>query len=87
MRRGWQLGKRGILSNPSRFGKNTHISKISNSVTHLRSYNNSAITDIAGNSVLGPNNAAPDADITVPIADITTPSTNTAVGSSMWRMF
>ena len=26
-----------------RFGKNTHISMISNSVTHLRSYTNSAI--------------------------------------------
>ena len=30
-----------------RFGKSTHISMISNSVTHLRSYTNSAI---AGNS-------------------------------------
>ena len=34
----------------SRFGKSTHISMISNSVTHLRSYTNSAIADIAGNS-------------------------------------
>ena len=34
-----------------RFGKSTHISMISNSVTHLRSYTNSAIADIAGNSV------------------------------------
>ena len=33
-----------------RFGKSTHISMISNSVTHLRSYSNSAIADIAGNS-------------------------------------
>ena len=33
-----------------RFGKSTHISMISNSVTHLRSYTNSAIADIAGNS-------------------------------------
>ena len=33
-----------------RFGKSTHISKISNSVTHLRCYTNSAIADIAGNS-------------------------------------
>ena len=31
-----------------RFGKSTHISMISNSVTHLRSYTNSAI---AGNSM------------------------------------
>ena len=35
-----------------RFGKSTRISMISNSVTHLRSYTNSAITDIAGNSAL-----------------------------------
>ena len=33
-----------------RFGKSTHISMISNSVTHLQSYNNSAIANIAGNS-------------------------------------
>ena len=33
-----------------RFGKSTHISMISNSVTHLQSYTNSAIADIAGNS-------------------------------------
>ena len=33
-----------------RFGKSTHISIISNSVTHLRSYTNSAIADIARNS-------------------------------------
>ena len=33
-----------------RFGKSTHISMISNSVTHLRSYTNSAIADIAINS-------------------------------------
>ena len=30
-----------------RFGKSTHISMISNSVTHLQSYTNSAIADIA----------------------------------------
>ena len=34
-----------------RFGKSTHISKISNSVTHLWSYTNSAI---AGNSARSP---------------------------------
>ena len=32
------------------FGKSTHISMISNSVTQLRSYANSAIADIAENS-------------------------------------
>ena len=33
-----------------RFGKSTHITMISNPVTHLRSYTNSAIADIARNS-------------------------------------
>ena len=32
--------------------KSTHISMISNSVTHLRSYTNTTITDIAKNSSL-----------------------------------
>ena len=41
---------RTILWSLDRFGKSTRISMISNSVTHLRSYTNSAITDIAGNS-------------------------------------
>ena len=36
------------------FGKSTHISMISNSVTHLQHYTNSAITDIAGNSTRAP---------------------------------
>ena len=35
----------------SRSGKNTNISMIGNSVTHLRSYTNTAIADIARNSV------------------------------------
>ena len=34
----------------SRFGKSTHISMISNSVTYLRSYTNYAIANIAENS-------------------------------------
>ena len=38
------------LAGTGRFGKSTHISMISNSVTHLRSYTNSATADIAGNS-------------------------------------
>ena len=37
-----------------RSGKSTHISMISNSVTHLRSYTNTAIVDIAGNSARAP---------------------------------
>ena len=42
----------GTLEEPrsARFGKSTHISMISNSVTHLRSYTNLAIAYIAGNS-------------------------------------
>ena len=32
-----------------RFGKSTHISMISNPVTHLQSYTNSSIIDIARN--------------------------------------
>ena len=35
---------RNIYLSEDRFGKSTHISMISNSVTHLRSYTNSAIT-------------------------------------------
>ena len=40
----------GDTASAGRFGKSTHISMISNSVTHLRSYTNSAIADITGNS-------------------------------------
>ena len=45
-----QLKEPPSLNTLDRFGKSTHISMISNSVTHLRSYTNSAIADIAGNS-------------------------------------
>ena len=38
-----------------RCGKSTHISMISNSVTHLQSYTNFAISDIAGNSARSPS--------------------------------
>ena len=38
------------ILNGTRFGKSTHISMISNSVTHLQSYANSKITDVARNS-------------------------------------
>ena len=41
------------LSSISRFGKNTHILRISNSVTHLWSYTNTAIADIIRNSLPG----------------------------------
>ena len=39
--------------------KNTRISRICNSVTHLRSYTNYAIAGITGNSALGADIAAP----------------------------
>ena len=57
-----------------RSGKNTHISRISNSVTHLRSYTKTTIDDIAGNSATGAYMAAPIADITVLSAGITAQS-------------
>ena len=47
---------------PLRSGKNTHISIINNSVTHLWSHMNSAITDIAGNSAPSVNIAMPSAE-------------------------
>ena len=47
----WTTSHMTWNNSPSlRFGKSTHISMISNSVTHLRSYTNSAIAFIAGNS-------------------------------------
>ena len=39
-----------IAALSARFGESTHISMISNSVTNLRSYTNSPIANIAGNS-------------------------------------
>ena len=47
-----------------RFGKSTHISMISNSVTHLRSYTNSAIADI-----VALNDLRAIADVAAPNAD------------------
>ena len=54
LEQGWALGNLPYCTNSTiknrgccRFGKSTHISMISNSVTHLQSYTNS---DIAGNS-------------------------------------
>ena len=57
-----------------RFGKSTHIAMISNSVTHLRSYTNSAIADIAGNSapILPVTPLDCRADISASSADIVT---------------
>ena len=47
--------------------KNTHISRISNSVTYLRSYTNSAT---GRNSMPGANIAALIADVAALIADV-----------------
>ena len=52
---------------PGRSGKNTYISRISYSVTHLKSYSNFAIANIAGNSL-------PSVDIAAPSAGIATAS-------------
>ena len=46
-----------------RSGKNTHISRISNSVTNLRSYTNTGIAVITGNYVRVANIASLSADI------------------------
>ena len=43
-----------ITSQVCKFGKSTHISMISNSVTHLQSYTNTAIADIARNFARAP---------------------------------
>ena len=53
-----------------RFGKNTQFSRISNTVTHLWSYTNSAI---GGNSATG-------IDVIMPSADVA--ATNTGVATS-----
>ena len=74
-----------------RFGKSTHISKISNSVTHLRSYTNSAI---AGNSApispVTPRDrrrrradvSASSADVAAPNADVSTSSADVSASSA-----
>ena len=54
-----------------RFGKNTHISMISNSVTHLRSYTNSAIAV----------NSAPILPVTRAIADVSASSDDVSASS------
>ena len=56
-----------ILVHPGRFGKSTHISMISNSVKHLRSYTNPAIADIAAPSI---DVAAPSTEVSASSADI-----------------
>ena len=62
--------------------KNTHISKISNSVTHLRSYTKTAITDIVRNSMPGMNIIASGANIAVTSRGIPAPSTGIPASSA-----
>ena len=75
-----------------RFGKSIHISMISNSVTHLRSYTNSAIADIAGNSARSQttprdNVSASSTDIVAlndlrAIADVAAPNADVSASSA-----
>ena len=58
----------------TRLGKSTHISMISNSVTHLQSYTNSAIADIAGNSAPISRYLRSIADASTSSADVSAPS-------------
>ena len=61
-----------------RFGKSTHISMISNSITHLQSHTNSAI---AGNSERSSMSlAAPSTDVSALSADI-------VASNGVWRVF
>ena len=60
--------------NGYRSEKNTHISMVSNSVRHLRSYTNTAIANIDRNSV-------PGTDIAMPSASIVVLSTNVTAGA------
>ena len=57
---------------PGRFGKSTHISMISNSVTHLRSYTNSAIA----------KNSVPISQVLRTIADVTASSADAFASSA-----
>ena len=58
---------------PCRSGKSTHISKISNSVTHLQSYTNTAI---AKNSTPISPVTPCDRDVAAPSADVSSSSVN-----------
>ena len=63
-------------------GKNTHTSRISNSVTYLRTYTNTAIADITRNSAPGADITQLSTDITLPSADITPLSANITAPSA-----
>ena len=78
------------------FGKSTHISMISNSVTHLRSYTNSAIADIAGNSARAPMSPcrspmsprrSPMSPHRAPIANVSTSSADIVASNGGVRVF
>ena len=65
-----------------KLGKSTHISMISNSVTHLQSYNNSAIEDIARVSAPSSDVSTPSADLSASSADIV--ASNGECSSVLW---
>ena len=69
-----------------RSGKNTHISTIRNSVIRLRSYTNTAIADIVGNSddITTPSDdvSAPSADVSAPSTDVSAPTTDVSASSA-----
>ena len=70
--------QQGCNVTTTRSGKNTHISRISNSVTHLRSYTNTAIADIQPISPW----RAPISARQVPIPVWNSSSRNTVTGQS-----
>ena len=47
--------KQSFAESPYRFGKSTHNSMISNSVTHLRSYTNTAIAEDSARAPMSPH--------------------------------
>ena len=57
-------------------GKKTHISRMSNSVTHLQSYTNTAIANIARNSTPGADIAVLNAGSAASSADVTASGAN-----------
>ena len=66
---------------PLRSEKNTHILRINNSVTPLRSYTNSTITDLARNSTSRTNIGMPSANIAALSTNVATSSAYIAVRS------
>ena len=60
---------------------------ISNSVTHLRSYTNSAIADIASSAdIVTSNDLRAIADVAAPNADVSTSSADIVTSNDDWFM-